>query len=285
MQKFTRPITREIELGGERLALTLTEAGVSIRPVGSRRPPLELSWAALLGHLTSGHASEPSAEQLSAAVQAVKGGGRSSRSSSAGAPGATAAPPTPPAPAAGPAGGGQPTAPASSDLAGVLARLEHWLAAHRHNFVRGLKPGATADDLRQLQERLGTSLSDDLRVLLSWHNGQDDEKTGCFRESWFLMGSEEIARTYQEVTGGGGAGGWQRSWVPILDDDRGNYVFLDTSQAGPPVREFWEGSTEQRTVAPSLAAWLRDFVAAVERGEYAEDPERGRFLRQTSPKP
>ena len=35
MQKFTRAITREIEVGGERLALTFTEQGMSVRPVGS----------------------------------------------------------------------------------------------------------------------------------------------------------------------------------------------------------------------------------------------------------
>jgi hypothetical protein len=100
VQKFTRPITREIELGGERLALTLTEAGVSVRPVGSRRPPLELSWAALLGHMTSGQAGEPSPEQVSSAVQSLKGGGRPSRSPSPGAPAAPAETPAPPAPVA-----------------------------------------------------------------------------------------------------------------------------------------------------------------------------------------
>ena len=45
MQKFTRALTREIEVGGERLAVTLSEQGLSVRPVGSRRPPHTMSWA------------------------------------------------------------------------------------------------------------------------------------------------------------------------------------------------------------------------------------------------
>ena len=39
MQKFTRSLTREIEIGGERVGITLDANGVTLKPVGSRRPP------------------------------------------------------------------------------------------------------------------------------------------------------------------------------------------------------------------------------------------------------
>ncbi|MGL4553995.1 MAG: SMI1/KNR4 family protein [Gemmataceae bacterium] len=48
MQKFTRALTREVEIGGERMAVTLSEQGVAIRPVGSRKPPTEVTWDAVL---------------------------------------------------------------------------------------------------------------------------------------------------------------------------------------------------------------------------------------------
>jgi hypothetical protein len=67
MQKFTRPLTREIALGDGRLALTLTEQGISVRPVGSRKPPWEVSWAAVLCQLTG-------AEDVAAAVERLKKG-------------------------------------------------------------------------------------------------------------------------------------------------------------------------------------------------------------------
>jgi hypothetical protein len=76
VQKFTRPLTREITLAGERLSLTFTEAGVSVRPVGSRKPPREISWGAFLHLLATGPTAEPGSDQLLAAVQAVKGGTR-----------------------------------------------------------------------------------------------------------------------------------------------------------------------------------------------------------------
>ena len=76
MQKFTRPITREIEVGGERLALTFSEQGIAVRPVGSRKPPKEITWAGVLTHMVDPSAgTPPSPEQLSAAVEQLRGPG------------------------------------------------------------------------------------------------------------------------------------------------------------------------------------------------------------------
>ena len=74
MQKFTRPIVREIELAGERLAVTFGEKGIDVRPVGSRKPPREMTWQAFLCYLTgpSAGGGEPTTEQVSAAVQDLK---------------------------------------------------------------------------------------------------------------------------------------------------------------------------------------------------------------------
>jgi hypothetical protein len=125
VQKFTRPLTREITIAGERLALTFSEEGVSVRPVGSRRPPREISWSAFLHVLASGTSAEPSPDQLAAAVQAVKGGTRPT-------PPATPAPDTqgeaPPAPAGT---GGNPSAPAAgptspdTNVTPTLGPLDH----------------------------------------------------------------------------------------------------------------------------------------------------------------
>ncbi len=76
MQKFTRPITREVEVGGDRLAITFGEQGISVRPVGSRKPPKEISWPALLSHMTGpGAGVSPSPEQISAAMEQLHGPG------------------------------------------------------------------------------------------------------------------------------------------------------------------------------------------------------------------
>src|SRR5437870_2253392 len=72
MMKFTRPITREVEVGGERLAVTMGEQGVSFRPVGARRPPKELSWAAVLCCATGQYPQAGDASQVAAALQSLR---------------------------------------------------------------------------------------------------------------------------------------------------------------------------------------------------------------------
>jgi cell wall assembly regulator SMI1 len=265
VQKFTRPITREIELAGERLALTLDQKGISVRVVGTRnKPPRELSWAALLGQLGRQRtpAAEPTAEELAAAIKGLK---------------------TAPAPAAEKtAATTAPGAKAGEDdqVKDLLTRLEEWLKKHRPRYLKALRPGATAPELDALQTALGVPVPGSLRTLLAWHNGQTGDFVGCFEASWRLLGTERIAALHRELLANP-ENGWERGWIPFLDDDRDNCVCLDTSQPEAPVRAYWQVTKQRPVLAPSLVAWLKDFVEAVLRGEYTEDSERGDFLRSS----
>lgn len=282
MQKFTRPITREIELAGDRLALTLTEQGLSVRPVGSRKPPKEASWAKVLCQLagqTPTGEGEPSAADVTAALEALKKGEASQRAAAPASP-PSAAPLESTAdahretrqPAAAPASSGGATA--------ILERLGQWLHQHRRRYAAGLLPGASAAELDATQTALGITLPPDLRALLTWHNGQSGDFIGHLENNWDLMSAGRIMEAKHELDAGDRTQtGWQPAWLPFLEDDDGNHLFLDTSQPGNPVREFWQGNPDHATAAPSLAAWLEQFVAAVEKGQYHEDSERGTFLK------
>jgi cell wall assembly regulator SMI1 len=275
VQKFTRALTREIELGGQRLKVTLNEKGLAFSLVGSRRPPREITWAALLQHLARGEGvPEPDPQALAEAVEQLKGAspGRKANKTSA-QPSAQEARP---APAAAEAPGQQ-----SESVPALLNRLETWLRSHRPRYVQGLLPGANAEELASLRAGLGGTLPEELRALLAWHNGQSGDLVGAFEDCWELMSATQIIAAKQDLDArGGGPGAWKPAWIPFLDDDAGSYLVLEPSQAGMPVREYRPDSTEAAVVAPSLIAWLRDFVAAVERGEYVEDTERGDFLRR-----
>jgi cell wall assembly regulator SMI1 len=274
VQKFTRPLTREIELAGDRLAVTFSAEGLSVRPVGSRKPPREITWPALLA-LVAGARSAPNSptqEELAAVLKVFKTGATA-------APAATAAAATT-APAAASQTPAPPAAAGQGGIAGLLARLERWLHQHRPRFLKGLKPGASAADLDSLEKASGQPLPADLRALLAWHNGQNDDFVGCFEENWYLMDTQQIAEAWREQTGSDATKAvWQKGWIPFLDDDRDNYTFLDTTQPGQPVRQFWKRNPEQQTVAPSLAAWLEHFVTGVEAGKYTVEEERGAFMR------
>ncbi len=264
MQKFTRAITREIEIAGERLAVTMDAGGISVRPVGSRRPPHAGSWAFVI-HLLAGAdgSADPAPDDLAAAVARLRGGKAAARSQH-----------KEDTPAMRPA---VPAVPSAS-VPSLLERLERWLTAQRPRYLRNLRPGATTSELDQFATGLGRPLPADLRALLAWHNGQGDDFAGALAGAWQLMSHAQILAAKHDL---GTAAkndpntGWRSEWIPFLDDDAGNFVVVDPNA----VREYWAGKAEHPVVAPSLAAWLEKFVSALERGEYVEDPERGRMLR------
>jgi cell wall assembly regulator SMI1 len=282
MQKFTRPLTREIEVGGTRLAVTFSAEGMEVRIVGTRRPPLTLSWASVLVAGMPQHGQpEPTAEEIAAAVKALGSIKAAKEETPPAAPStsATTAPTAPqktePAPAASRPAGAAPTA----SLSDLLGRLEIWLSQNRPRFHKGLLPGATPEQLDALEKDLGVPLPAELRTLLAWHNGQDPEVVGGLEHSWILSGTNDI-RSAKHNLDSSPPPGWNKAWIPFLDNDADSFVCVDTSQPGHPVRECWAGHSEHPVTAPSLTAWFNEFVTAVERGDYYEDPERGRFLRR-----
>lgn len=165
------------------------------------------------------------------------------------------------------------------DFGPAIKRLEKWLAKHRRRFLAGLRPGATPAELAALAKAISQPIPGDLQALLSWRNGQGDEEIGYFEEHWLFMGTAAIAAASSELKSAAAKTGWKSAWIPFLDDDGGGYRALDTASPAAPVREFLLGQTEHETIAPSLAAWLRDFVEHLEKGKYHEEPERGTLDR------
>lgn len=164
----------------------------------------------------------------------------------------------------------------------LLERLERWLSKHRKRFLsKGLRRGARAQSLGKLEKSLGMHVPTELWALLSWHDGQTATPAGRFEENWLLMSTERIAAAKADLDAGAEDTGWDAKWVPFLDDDNGDYLCLDNSKRPAPVRAFYLGNTEHKVIAPSLQAWLEDFVTALEAGKYHEEPERGAFLRQS----
>jgi cell wall assembly regulator SMI1 len=266
MQKFTRALTREIEVAGERLAVTLSGEGLSVRPVGSRRQPYSMSWAAWVTSCTQGWAAnfEPTPEEAAAAVEALKSGKVVSGAAKGAHEEAHKKDSSPP--------------PAAAGMAPLLARLDKLLTAHRAHYHKGLLPGATPADIDHLEKETGCLVTEELRAFLAWHNGQSQDTVGALEGRWIPLSTREIAETKKERDANP-TDGWQDKWIPFLDDDRGNYLAVDTGAPGHPVRECRQGHSENAVVAPSLTRWLEKFVEELEKGKYHEDPERGTFFR------
>jgi len=160
----------------------------------------------------------------------------------------------------------------------LLSRLDKWLAKNRSRFRKNLQPGASPAELAALGKSLGKPLPPGLADLLSWRNGQGVDYAGYFVDHWLVLSTAKIAAAKADLDAVGGDYGWNNDWLPFLDDDGGNFVVLDLSHDNPPVLVYWMGEKADQ-LAPSLEAWLTDFVTALEAGQYYEDPERGTLTR------
>jgi cell wall assembly regulator SMI1 len=287
MQQFTRALTREIEVAGERLAITLSKEGLSVRPVGGRRPPHTMSWEACLNACVERAGQEPSADQVKQVIDAVKAGAAKTAENTEKKPKAAPAdkPASSPAPAASypaPAAATSHPAPttAGDKMTILLARLDQWLNTHRERFQQALRAGATGRECDELAAVVGRPLPEELRALLMWHNGQNPDVPGSFEDNWILMSTEEITDAKKELDAESHEG-WRKNWLPFLDNDSGDYRCVDLDSPGLSVLECWRGRADHPVIAPSLAAWLEGFVTALERGAYAEDPERGSLVMRS----
>jgi cell wall assembly regulator SMI1 len=303
MQKFTRSLTREIEVGGERLAITFSEEGLSVRPVGSRRPPGEMTWASVLCAAVGKPVADrpPTSDEVAEALTALKNIKGSKAAAPTPAPAAEAlpaptpapspahaaeapapapAPPHEPPPAPRPAPSAERTSPkpATAGLRSLLSRIDEWIGQHRARFNGALRPGASAAELDAAASTLHLPLPAGLRALLGWHNGQDPDVFGALESNWNLMTTDQIVEVKKDLDANPPSG-WDRAWIPFLDDDNNSYVVVDTAHDGA-VREVWHGQQEHPVAAPSLTAWVQKFVEGLESGAYHEDPERGSFYRK-----
>jgi len=273
MQQFTRALTREIEVGGERLAITLSKEGLSVRPVGGRRPPHTMSWAACVCACVTGGSHEPSTDQVHEALKAVRAGAAKASEGRQPSDGSHQGASAPRSPEVKTQGAGA-SAKDADNMTVLLARLDQWLNTKRERFQQALRPGATTAECDALTSALGRPLPEELRALLMWHNGQNPDVPGAFEQNWMLMSTDEIAEAKKELDEHPHEG-WHSHFLPFLSDDNGDYLCLDASSPDCPVLECWRGRADHPVVAPSLSAWLEAFVTALERGAYAEDPERG----------
>jgi cell wall assembly regulator SMI1 len=177
-----------------------------------------------------------------------------------------------------------PKGSAANSLPRLLDRLDKWLKQHRPGMLMGLRPGASPEVLDAWQARLGIAVPVSLRTLLAWHNGQKEEVLGGFEQDWRLMSTTQIEQARRELLRDAqsevSGAGWRPAWLPIFEDDNGDYLYLDTSTDPAPLRAYWLGQAEHPVVAPSLEAWFGDFVSAVEKGKYHEEAERGTFYRK-----
>lgn len=164
--------------------------------------------------------------------------------------------------------------PEPPPMAELVARLDVWLARHRPSYHTRLLPGLSNREWAVFAGHLGVTLSDSIRILYQWRNGQSNEHSESFYGNRNWMSSEQIASTKELMDGMIGfdfeAGWWERAWVPFLHNGAGSYLCVDTvgTDGGKPGQlvEFWNRDADRPVVSRSLEHWLNHLVTSLECG-------------------
>lgn len=192
----------------------------------------------------------------------------------------------------------------SDRVSAAWERVEGWLGSHLPQAVENLRPPATELQLSELEQALGRPLPDPLLAMLQIHDGENDGWVpSAFPDGHWLLPSAQIASLFEqqaslaEEMGGNEEvfGFWKaqvedgiifiqgsvkpflgsRAWIPISTMDGHVQRFLDFDPApGGTEGQVIEVDVESclhRVLAPSLADFLEDHAARLERGDFGVD--------------
>jgi cell wall assembly regulator SMI1 len=165
----------------------------------------------------------------------------------------------------------------------VIARLNTWLKSNRAAYDAQLLAGATAEEIRQLEQVLNLSLPESFKALYRWHNGQPGSSYDVFHDNKMLLSLKEIEETWvmlKELLESGEFGienWWRLGWVPFLYDGAGNHLCLDlegtfTGQKGQLI-EFWHDDADRNILYPDFDHYLETVVECLEQTRWEDDEE------------
>ena len=150
----------------------------------------------------------------------------------------------------------------------VWKRIHTWLEKNAPAGYGDLRPGASADAIRQAEQVMGLKLPADVKASYRVHDGQSTEPGLIGGEGWCLLPLQEMVA-------------WWRKWceksqrfrgcVPVAWGGAGGYIFLDLGTAaespgGVIVRP--SDTDGPDPVAPSFRSWLEEFADQLERNEF-----------------
>jgi cell wall assembly regulator SMI1 len=189
-----------------------------------------------------------------------------------------------------------------SGIGEAWAHIEAWLKSHAPHEEMG--PPATPEALAKLATALGGTLPPSLGESLRLHDGA---RFGISLKSghgpWTLLRASAIERDWKclqslhaeldeqygdarralRADGPVSAVWWRAEWIPFASNGAGDLLCVDMApEPGGRVEQvvlYLRDPSPRKVMAPSLAAFLEEFVDGLESGAYVVDPFLGIVLR------
>ncbi len=180
-------------------------------------------------------------------------------------------------------------------------KIENWIKENHPIVLDTLNPGATKQDLSELENILGLDLPEDFKNFISIHNGQNWTHLNLF-DSDRLLSTEDIIRDWQhwknvlpeidancrEMYGHPASSTpdigikddwWNLSWIPITSNGSGDSYCIDldpTSEGNQgQIIRMWHDVPERELIATSFRDWIYDYINDLESGVYESSNDIG----------
>lgn len=158
--------------------------------------------------------------------------------------------------------------------------LERWLQAQYPAVLHDLNHPASEEDIRELEQVLGTSLPADFNACLRVHNGQKGREKWLFDSHEFLSTQKILMNwsVWQDLLEEGDLDGkisrpadgiqqgwWLPGWIPFASNGGGNILCLDLSPTASghygQVINIFHDVADRVVETSSFSAWFTRFVA------------------------
>ena len=192
-----------------------------------------------------------------------------------------------------------------ADIVELWQRLEAWAATNAPTMLEDLNPGATNEQINELQAALGRELPASFVESLKVHNGESDGwPCKAFAEMGAYHSCDAILENYQTRWQFGGMADefteeeraqqvrdgiifvsgpvrsvmFSQDWIPILDCNGDIFWAIDLDPAdggtvGQIIQVDWEGC-DWKVVAESFESFLNEYVTALETGGFIMQDDR-----------
>ncbi len=179
-----------------------------------------------------------------------------------------------------------------NDVTAIWQELEQWILVNAPELHETLQPGASDQEIVQLEQQLGVTLPEDYKTFLQICDGQSDESEAGFyggellsvqsvESKWDRRKKQLDSNAFEGISSepdqGIRADWWNPHWIPFTYDEGGNHLCLDLEPAdggtNGQVITWWHDTSDREVRFPSFTVWLERVLNGVETGEIVFDRE------------
>ena len=176
----------------------------------------------------------------------------------------------------------------------VWQRIDKWLEVNAPQILDTLQPGASDEEIHEVEDFLSIEFPDDVKDSYRIHNGQSAGDVGFIngleflsleriKDEWGiwkgLLDSGDFEGWESEPENEIRADWWNPKWIPLTFDWGGNHDCLDLAPTEEgnmgQIISMWHDDAVRQVMAKSFRSWLEQFANDLEAGRYALSEEYG----------